>query len=189
MNITNTIIVSVAVALIYVFIIKPRKEKKAAAEANSGQPEKPLPVAEREDLAFSQKELSSLCTIALSLVDMKIYNPMRMMTFMNSTEGIVEEEVYRKMHSITRDFPDAYTVCAGISTPAKRSYAAGFFAAAIQHAEFNANNDGWLVQGWCNCVRSLLHLEDVSIHDFEDYAKKYYDRNNVKDNHHGQDEI
>lgn len=30
MNITNTIIVSIAVALIYVFIIKPRQDKKAA---------------------------------------------------------------------------------------------------------------------------------------------------------------
>lgn len=189
MSLTNTIIVSVAVALIYVFIIKPRKEKKAAAEANSGQPEKPQPVAEGEDLVFSQKELSSLCTIALSLVDLKFYNPKGMMTFMHSTEGIDEDEVYRKMHSITRDFPNAYAVCASITTLAKRSYAAGFFAAAIQHAEFNANNDGWLVQGWCNCVRSLLHLEEVSIHDFEDYAKKYYERNNVKDNHHGQNEI
>ena len=189
MDITNTIIVSVAVALIYVFIIKPRKDKKAAENSQTEADitsfvktdsivQQPISSKAADDdcPSFTEEEISALCTIALSLVDIKIYNPKFLMVFMHENEGLDEDEVYHKMHNITRDFPKAYGICKDMTDTAKRLYAAGLFAAAIKTAEYDAGRDGWVVNGWLNCVRTLLRLSSTSIEDFESAAIRYNDR-------------
>ena len=116
---------------------------------------------------FGRDELSALCTIALSLVDDKIYNPKRVMAFMHEHEGIDEDEVYRKIHSIIDNFDGAFALVTNMTDLNKREYAASFFAAVINSAEFDAHSDSKYVVGWQNCVKYLLRLSDDKYCNFK----------------------
>lgn len=126
--------------------------------------------------SFNRDELSALCTIALSLVDGKIYNPNRMTTFMHEQEGFDEEVVYRKIHSIIDDFDGAFARIKNMTALNKREYAACFFAATINSAEFDANRDSEYVVGWQNCVKYLLRLNDERYLNYNVALEKYANR-------------
>lgn len=124
---------------------------------------------------YTNDERSALCTIALSLVDGKIYNPKLLMVFMHEEEGFDEEMVYRKIHTIMKDFPQAYAVVKNMTDMAKREYAACFFAATISRAEFDARRDSRFVDGWRNCRNYLLNIKDDSF-DFDTALEQYGNR-------------
>ena len=45
---------------------------------------------------FTKEEIAAMCVVALSLVDVKIFNPKTMMKFMHEETGMDEDEVYYK---------------------------------------------------------------------------------------------
>lgn len=124
---------------------------------------------------YTDEERAALCTIALSLVDGKVYNPNFLMKFMHEGEGFGEEEVYEKIHTIMKDFPQAYAVIKSMTDISKREYAACFFAATISKAEFDARRDSRFVDGWRNCRNYLLNIKDDSF-DFDTALEQYGNR-------------
>lgn len=118
---------------------------------------------------FTKEEVTAMCVVALSLVDVKVYNPKDMMKFMHEHVGIEEDEVYYKMHNLITEMPQAMPVVKTMDV-SKRSIAAAFFAASIQAVSYADDKDA--VLGWRNCTKYLLLLNDADC-DFEKSLQRY----------------
>ena len=111
---------------------------------------------------FTKEEIAAMCVVALSLVDVKIFNPKTMMKFMHEETGMDEDEVYYKMHNLVTEMPQAMPVVKRMDV-AKRNIAAAFFAASIQAVGYADDKD--TILGWRNCTKYLLLLDDDGVFD------------------------
>ena len=111
-----------------------------------------------------------MCVVALSLVDVKVYNPKDMMKFMHEQVGMEEDEVYHKMHNLIDEMPNAMPVVKAMQDAEKRRIAAAFFAASIQAVGYADDKDAIL--GWTNCAKHLLRLSGDDC-DFDKALQRY----------------
>ena len=122
-----------------------------------------------DSYGFTKEEVTAMCVVALSLVDVKIYNPKTMMKFMHEETGVDEDDVYFKMHNLITEMPQAMPVVKTMEV-AKRSIAAAFFAASIQAVGYADDKDALL--GWNNCAKYLLRLSGDDC-DFDKALQRY----------------